>query len=204
MFLLLYVITVTVHIVNYVKGEFGADRQYLPWALACVALIAVAVAVTWSIAVRGQAARKRDEDRQFALALFAYLKAYTRVFASSFLKLNPEVLEAVLQRLKDDQPRVLGEMAWDSKQYIADKLKLTPDDLKLWNDSILDTYIARLKQLNHEQLTGLSQKLDDEKFGLLPAWLHPTRPAICITSFQKMTALLMRASARVLRRYASS
>jgi tetratricopeptide (TPR) repeat protein len=173
LFLLAYAITVTVHVANYIIEEIGAKGagrpwQYLPWAFAAVVLIAVAVAATWSIAARKQAARKRDEDRQFALTLFAYTRAYTRVFAGSFLKLNPEVLEAVLQELKYDQPRVLGEMAWDSKQYIVDRLKLTPDAVELWNKDPMGSYIERLKQLNHEQLTGLSQRLDDEKFWLLP------------------------------------
>ena len=51
LFLLLYCITVTVHLVNYVRGQFGAApasllRQYLPWGLAAGGLITAAVAVT--------------------------------------------------------------------------------------------------------------------------------------------------------------
>jgi Tol biopolymer transport system component len=51
LFLLLYGITVTVHIVNYVRQQFGTTPasvlgQYLPWALAAGGVIAAAVAVT--------------------------------------------------------------------------------------------------------------------------------------------------------------
>src|SRR5579872_129505 len=51
LFLLLYGITVTVHIVQYVRGQFGTAPasvlgQYLPWALAASGVIAAAVAVT--------------------------------------------------------------------------------------------------------------------------------------------------------------
>src|ERR1700674_2993372 len=46
-FLLLYGITVTVHIVQYVRGQFGASSatklgRYLPWALAAAGMIAAA------------------------------------------------------------------------------------------------------------------------------------------------------------------
>lgn len=51
LFLLLYGITVTVHIVQYVRGQFGTTPasllgQYLPWGLAACGVIAAAVAVT--------------------------------------------------------------------------------------------------------------------------------------------------------------
>ena len=44
LFLLLYVITVTVHVVNYVRGQFGTSStttmgRYLPWAVAGLAVI---------------------------------------------------------------------------------------------------------------------------------------------------------------------
>ena len=55
LFLLLYSITVTVHIVQYVRGQFGTAPasvlgQYLPWALAAGGVIAAAVAVTLPLA----------------------------------------------------------------------------------------------------------------------------------------------------------
>lgn len=55
LFLLLYGITVTVHIVQYVRGQFGAAPasvlgQHLPWALAAAGVIAAAVAVTLPLA----------------------------------------------------------------------------------------------------------------------------------------------------------
>lgn len=51
LFLLLYGITVTVHVVQYVRGQFGATPatmlgQYLPWTLAAGGVIAAAVGVT--------------------------------------------------------------------------------------------------------------------------------------------------------------
>ena len=51
LFLLLYGITVTVHVVGYVRGQLGGTKatllgQYLPWGLAACGVIAAAVAVT--------------------------------------------------------------------------------------------------------------------------------------------------------------
>src|SRR5439155_18571812 len=51
LFLLLYGITVTVHIVQYVRGQLGANSagvlgQWLPWTLAAAGVIAAAVTVT--------------------------------------------------------------------------------------------------------------------------------------------------------------
>ena len=48
LFLLLYGITVTVHVVQYVRGQFGSAPasllgQYLPWGLAGCGVIAAAV-----------------------------------------------------------------------------------------------------------------------------------------------------------------
>ena len=65
LFLLLYVITVTVHVVNYVRGQFGTSStttmgRYLPWAVAGLAVIgAVGIAALPSFS--GGNGAKRDE-----------------------------------------------------------------------------------------------------------------------------------------------
>lgn len=61
LFLLLYGVTVTVHVVNYVRGQFGITPasllgQYLPWALAASGLITAAVA---ALPDRHRAGRRR-------------------------------------------------------------------------------------------------------------------------------------------------
>ncbi|MSR22012.1 MAG: hypothetical protein EXR92_00390 [Gemmatimonadetes bacterium] len=54
LFLLLYAVTVTVHLVQYVRGQFGTTPanvfgQYLPWTLAAAGLI---------VGVRGRGGRR--------------------------------------------------------------------------------------------------------------------------------------------------